>query len=100
MLVQFSEEELLARPLSAEQKGRILALLKAGDDGIDFSDIPEVTEIPKDAVRGRFLCVAPIYLKKDLYRWLAAIAIRKGVSLDYLLGQLLRKELEIAEVLA
>jgi hypothetical protein len=100
MLVQFSEEELLAKPLSAEQKARILELLEAGDEGIDFSDIPEVTEIPKDAVRGRFLCAAPIYLKKDMYRQLAAIAIRKGVSLNYLVGQLLQKELEIAEVLA
>jgi hypothetical protein len=100
MLKQFSEEEVFGKPLSAEQKARILTLLEAGDEGIDFSDIPEITEIPKDAMRGRFYLVAPIYLDKELHCRLASIAVRKGVSLSDLVGQLLRKELEIAEVLA
>jgi hypothetical protein len=42
----------------------------------------------------------PVYLDPDLQGRLLAIAIRKGVSLSDLVGQLLRKEIEIAEVLA
>jgi hypothetical protein len=103
MLKQYTEEELFNKPRSAEQEERIRkleALQAAGDEGIDFSDIPEIREIPKDAVRGRFFRGAPVYIKKDLYLQLSAIADRKGVSLSDLVSQLLRKEIGIGEVLA
>jgi hypothetical protein len=105
MLKQFSKEELLGKPLSAEQAQRIRALeaLQAvGDDDIDFSDIPEIREIPPGAVRGlsNVPRIEPVYLDRELQIRLSAIAVRKGVSLSDLVSQLLRKEIEIAEVLA
>jgi hypothetical protein len=105
MLKQFSEQELLNKPLSAEQKAEILALQQAEDESIDLSDIPEIRTIPPGAVRGKFYSDStglhvPVYLDPELQGRLLAIAIRKGVSLSDLVGQLLRKEIEIAEVLA
>lgn len=105
MLKQFSEEELFGKPRSAEQENRIRALealQEAGDEGIDFSDIPEIREIPPGAVRGlsNVPRAVPVYLDRELQIRLSAIAVRKGVSLSDLVSQLLRKEIEIAEVLA
>lgn len=105
MLKQFSEQELLGKPRSPEQEAEILALQTMGDETIDFSDIPEIRAIPPGAVRGRFYStgaghLVPVYLDPELQGRLLAIAIRKGVSLSDLVSQLLRKEIEIAEVLA
>jgi hypothetical protein len=104
MLVQFSEEELFGKPLSAEQVARIRALEDAGDEGIDTSDIPEVRELPAGAVRGRDFRPSPhqvpVYLEGELQSRLSEIALRKGITLSALVSQLLRKEIEIAEVLA
>ena len=105
MLKQFSEQELLNKPLSAEQEAEILALQQAEDETIDFSDIPEIRAIPAGAVRGKFYSPGsglhvPVYLDPELQGRLLAIAIRKGVSLSDLVSQLLRREIEIAEVLA
>jgi hypothetical protein len=101
MLKQFSEQELLGKPRSPEQE----AVQTMGDETIDFSDIPEIRTIPAGAVRGKFYSPGaglhvPVYLDPELQGRLLAIAIRKGVSLSDLVGQLLRKEIEIAEVLA
>lgn len=105
MLKQFSEQELLGKPRSAQQEAEIRALQAMGDEGIDLSDIPEIQSIPPDAVRGKFYSPSaahhvPVYLDPELQSRLLAIALRKGVSLSDLVGQLLRKEIEIAEVLA
>ena len=105
MLKQFSEQELLGKPRSAEQEAEIRALQASGDESIDLSDIPEIRSIPPDAVRGKFYSPStahqlPVYLDPELQSRLLAVAIRKGVSLSDLVGQLLRKEIEIAEVLA
>jgi predicted HicB family RNase H-like nuclease len=103
MLKQFSKEELLGKPPSESQRAEILAGLQAaGDEGIDFSDIPEIREIPPGAVRGlsNVSRAVPVYLDRELQIRLSAIAVRKGVSLSDLVSQLLRKEIEIAEVLA
>jgi len=74
----------------------------AGDEDIDLSDIPEIRETPPGAVRGvsNVSRAAPVYLDPELQMRLSEIAVRKGVSLSNLVSQLLRKELEIAEVLA
>ena len=105
MLKQFSEQELLGKPLSEKQKAEILAMLEAGEEDIAYSAIPEIREIPPDAVRGIFYSPGaglhvPVYLDPELQGRLLAIAIRKGVSLSDLVSQLLRREIEIAEVLA
>jgi hypothetical protein len=52
MLKRFSEEELLGRPLSEEQKRDLLALMDMRDEDIDFSDIPDVKELPAHHVIG------------------------------------------------
>ncbi len=54
MLRQFTEEELLWKPLSEEQKRELLALMDERDEDIDTSDIPEVREVPPSTVRGKF----------------------------------------------
>jgi predicted HicB family RNase H-like nuclease len=51
-------------------------------------------------MRGKFYCPDPVYLDRELQSRLSAIALRKGISLSDLVSQLLRKEIEIAEVLA
>jgi hypothetical protein len=65
MLRQFSEEELLRRPLSAAQKAEILALMDQPDSEIDFSDIPEITKLPAGAVHGMFYRGPTIRLSED-----------------------------------
>ena len=105
MLNQFSEKYLLGKPLTEKQRAEILAALETGDENIDYSDIPEIREIPPDAVRGKFYSPdnefhVPVYLDRELQSPLVEIALRKGMSLSDLVGQLLRKEIEIAEVLA
>jgi uncharacterized DUF497 family protein len=59
MLKQFSEEELLRRPLSPEQKAEVLALMDVRDEDIDTSDIPEVKELPPGTVPGMFTADTP-----------------------------------------
>lgn len=46
VLKQFSEEDLLGRPLSEQQKEELLALMEMRDEDIDTSDIPEVRGVP------------------------------------------------------
>ena len=101
---RFSEEELLGKPLSEEQKRQMHAVMEMKDEDIDLSDIPEIREIPPGAVRGRDFRPrphqVPVYLDPELQSRLAPIALRKGISLSALVSQLLRKEIELAEVLA
>ena len=74
------------------------------DDTIDFSDIPEITEIPPDAVRGKFhkpdsARQVPVFLSLELQSYLLEIAQRKGISLSDLVNDILGKEIAIAEVI-
>jgi len=46
MRKEFSEEELLGKPLSEQQKRELLALMEKPDEEIDVLDIPEVKELP------------------------------------------------------
>jgi len=97
MLKQFSEEELLGRPLSEEQKRELLALMDQHDEDIDTSDIPEVREIPPGAVRGRFRQGRAVHLSEELHACFSAIAARKGISLNSLINDILSKEIAIVE---
>ena len=97
MLKQFSEEELLGKPLSEEQKRELLALMDKRDEDIDTSDIPEVQELPPTAVRGRFHRGRAIELTRELHVYFSAIAGRKGVSLNDLINDILTKEVAIME---
>ena len=97
MLKQFSEAELLGKPLTEEQKRELLALMDQCDEDIDTSDIPEVRELPHGAVRGRFYPERTIHLTEDLHAYFSAAALRRGVSLDELVNDILRKEVAIVE---
>jgi hypothetical protein len=109
MLKRFSEEELLRKPLSEEQKQELLALMDMGDENIDTSDIPEIT-LPVYAVRGEAArremvrrrrpdgqFPTPVYLSAELEDYLTAIANRRAVSLNDLVNDLLAKEIAIFE---
>jgi len=98
MLKQFSEEELLGKPLSEEQKLEILALIEKGDEGIDFSDIPEIREVPSDAVRGMSSRSPVVRLREDLRVYFADLARRKRVPIDDLVNDTLAKALEIVAI--
>jgi len=97
MLKQFSEEELLGRPLSEDQKRELLALMDKRDEDIDTSDIPEVRELPARAVRGRFHRGRAVHLTEELHAYFSAIAERKGVSMNDLINDILSKEIAIVE---
>ena len=83
--------------LSEQQREDLLAGLTMSDEDIDFSDIPEIREIPPHAVRGKFYRGRTIYLTEELHVYLSAIAARKGISLNDLVNDLLNKEVAIME---
>ncbi len=97
MLKQFSEHELLGKPLSEDQKKELLALMDKRDDDIDTSDIPEVLELPPNTVRGRFHGGRTVHLTDELHAYFAAVAERKGISLNDLINDILSKEIAIVE---
>ena len=106
MLKRYSEAELLGKPLSEQQKQELLALIDQPDEGIDFSDIPEIREIPADAVRGRYyagpdaVLHIPVYLEQDIQAFLMQRATSKGVPLDRLVNDLLKRDIEAFRSLA
>jgi len=98
MLKTFTEEELLCRPLSAAQRAELLALLDRPDSEIDFSDIPEIKELPPGAVRDRFYRGSMIRLPEELRRYFADLAARKRVPMNDLVVETLQKAVAMAEV--
>jgi len=97
MLKQVSEEELW-KPLSEQQKKEILSLLDKPDSEIDFSDIPEIKELPPGAVRGLFYRGPMVRLPEDLRRYFADLAARKRVPMNDLVVETLQKALAAIEV--
>jgi hypothetical protein len=85
--------------LSETQREDILAVTGQRDEDIDYSDIPPIREIPANAVRGRFYRGHAIYLTDELHAYLSTIAVRRGVSLDDLVNNVLSKEVAIVEAL-
>jgi hypothetical protein len=96
--------------LTPEQIAELNRLAEMPDSGIDTSDIPEITEIPTHAVRGEAArremvrrrradgkLPRPVYLNAELEDYLAAIALRRGLSLNDLVNDLLAKEIAIVE---
>jgi predicted HicB family RNase H-like nuclease len=84
---------------SDEQREDILALTNQRDEDIDYSDIPPVREIPGSAVRRRFYRGNAIYLNDDLHAYLSTVAMRRGVSLNELVNNLLTREMALVEEL-
>ena len=88
--------------LSERQREELLAAVNQPDETIDLSDIPEIVEIPANAVRGKFYKGdaahrLPIYLDTGIQNYLIAVAERKGKSLGELVNELLTHEIAIAE---
>jgi len=100
MLKRISEQELLRKPLTEEQRREILHLIEMGDEGIDLSDIPEIdlSKVVRAEPPG-FVRKHPIYLASGLQKRLSEIAARRGVVLDDLVNEVLERELAIAESL-
>jgi hypothetical protein len=88
--------------ISERQREELLAAVNQPDETIDLSDIPEIVEIPANAVRGKFYkgdaaLRLPIYLDAGIQNYLIAAAERKGKSLGELVNELLTHEIAIAE---
>jgi hypothetical protein len=67
------------------------------DSAIDFSDIPEITELPPGAVRGMFYRGHMIRLPEELRQYFAELAARRRVPMNDLVVETLQKALAIAE---
>jgi hypothetical protein len=103
-LVRVSGDSILKAPLSKQQKAvfKEFAAKQAAEDdsGIDYSDIPPLTdEQMATAVRGWRHFRRPILLERSVLDKLTEIAERKGVDLDALVNDILKKEIAIAEAL-
>ena len=103
-LVRVSADSIFTAPLSEQQKA-VLKEFAAGqaaedDSGIDYSDIAPLTDAQMTtAVRGWRHFRRPILLERSVLDALTEIAARKGMDLDALVNDLLKREIAIAEVL-
>ncbi len=97
MLKQFSEHQLLGKPLSERQKLELLALMDQPDDAIDLSDLPEVRELPPGTKRRRVQPSHYIELSDELHAYFSAVASRRGVPLGAVIDDVLSKEVAIAQ---
>ena len=70
------------------------------DSEIDTTDIPEITGIPTNAIRGkdwRHYRGNTIILTDQLHAYFSALADRKGVSVNTLVNDFLAKEIAVVE---
>lgn len=81
--------------LSDEKRKRLQELAARPDTEIDFSDIPEIREIPPDAVIGKFYrpkkTSVTIRLDADVVAWLKASGDRYQTRINTYLRQLMEK---------
>ena len=65
-----------SKKLSGEKRKALEALAKIADDKIDFSDLPEIRELPSDRIIGKFYrprkTAVTIRLDSDVLAWLKA----------------------------
>jgi hypothetical protein len=102
--IRVSADSIFKAPLSEEQKTVLkdfAAKQAAGDDsGIDYSDIPPLTDDQMaTGVRGWRHFRRPVLLEQGVLETLTEIAARKGMDLDTLVNDILKREIAIAEVL-
>jgi hypothetical protein len=83
--------------LTPEQVEELNRLAAKPDCEIDFSDIPEITEIPADAIRGKDRG-RTIELSGEVHAYFAAIASRRAVSLNTVINEVLAKVIELEAV--
>ena len=102
--IRVSADSIFKAPLSEEQKTvlkEFAAKQAAGDDsGIDYSDIPPLTDDQlATAVRGWRHFRRPVLLEQSVLETLTEVAARKGMDLDTPVNDILKREIAIAEVL-
>jgi uncharacterized protein (DUF4415 family) len=80
--------------LSDEKRMQLEKLARRPDSEIDFSDIPEIREIPSDAVIGKFYrpkkTSVTIRLDADVLAWLKASGEGYQTRINDYLRQLMR----------
>ena len=83
--------------LTAEKRKELLRLAKMPDRRIDLSDIPEIKNIPSDAVIGKFYrpkkTSVTIRLDNDVLAWLKATGEGYQTRLNTYLRQLMQRNL-------
>ena len=81
--------------LSAEKRKELQKLAARPDREIDLSDIPEIREIPSDAVIGRFYrpkkTTVTIRLDVDVVAWLKATGDGYQTRINAYLRELMRQ---------
>ncbi len=81
--------------LSAEKRAELQKLAAKPDRDIDLSDIPEIREIPSDAVIGRFYrprkATVTIRLDADVVAWLKATGEGYQTRINAHLRQLMQQ---------
>jgi len=81
--------------LSAEKRKELQKLAAKADREIDLSDIPEIQQIPSDAVIGRFYrpkkASVTIRLDADVLAWLKATGEGYQTRINIYLRQLMRQ---------
>jgi len=86
--------------LSEQQKRDILAAIDRHDEDIDLSDIPEITEIPPNAIRGKDWKRHrgdTIVLNDDIHAYFSDVADRKNISINDVVNEMLTKEIAVLE---
>ena len=102
--IRVSADSIFKAPLSEDQKAVLqeFAAKQAADDdsGIDYSDIPPLTDDQMaTAVRGWRHFRRPVLLDAGVLETRTEIAARKGMDLDALVNDILKREIAIAVVL-
>ena len=81
--------------LSAENRKELQKLAARPDREIDLTDIPEIQEIPSDAVIGRFYrpkkTIVTIRLDADVVAWIKASGEGYQTRINAYLRQLMRQ---------
>ena len=84
--------------LTAEKRKELLRLAKMPDRRIDLSDIPEIENIPSDAVIGKFYrpkkTSVTIRLDADVLAWLKATGEGYQTRINTYLRQLMRRNVQ------
>ena len=86
--------------LTPERAEALNRLAASPDSEIDTTDIPEITEIPHGAIRGKdwkHYRGKTIILTDELHAYFSALADRKGVSVNTLVNDFLAKEIAVVE---
>ncbi|MBM3756033.1 MAG: BrnA antitoxin family protein [Acidobacteria bacterium] len=84
------------KPLTAKKRIELLRLAKRPDSEIDLSDIPEIRELPSDAVIGKFYRPrkqsVTMRLDADVLAWLKASGEGYQTRVNSYLRQLMTRK--------